>query len=52
MGKVTEIDFRLIVPRCGGQREAFEELCCQLPAVQLQAMPNLSVFMVPEAMAV
>ena len=27
---MTEIDFRLIAPRCGGQREAFEELCCQL----------------------
>lgn len=25
-----DIDFRQIVPRCGGQREAFEELCCQL----------------------
>ena len=25
-----DIDFRHIVPRCGSQREAFEELCCQL----------------------
>lgn len=25
-----DIDFRKISPRCGGQREAFEELCCQL----------------------
>lgn len=24
------MDFIHIVPRCGGQREAFEELCCQL----------------------
>jgi len=24
------IDFNRIAPRCGGQREAFEELCCQL----------------------
>ena len=27
---MAEIDFRLIAPRCGGQRDAFEELCCQL----------------------
>jgi len=27
---MTDIDFRQIVPRCGGQHEAFEELCCQL----------------------
>ena len=25
-----DMDFRQIAPRCGGQREAFEELCCQL----------------------
>ena len=25
-----DIDFKQIVPRCGSQREAFEELCCQL----------------------
>ncbi|MDS4028752.1 MAG: hypothetical protein RKO66_01580 [Candidatus Contendobacter sp.] len=25
-----DLDFQRIVPRCGGQREAFEELCCQL----------------------
>lgn len=25
-----DIDFKKIVPRCGGLREAFEELCCQL----------------------
>jgi len=25
-----DIDFQLIAPRCGGQHEAFEELCCQL----------------------
>src|SRR5262249_35430323 len=25
-----DFDFRQIVPRCGGQHEAFEELCCQL----------------------
>ncbi len=25
-----DIDFRQIVPRCGSQHEAFEELCCQL----------------------
>ncbi|MBL8029120.1 MAG: hypothetical protein JNL74_22050, partial [Fibrobacteres bacterium] len=25
-----DIDLRQIVPRCGGQQEAFEELCCQL----------------------
>lgn len=27
---MSEIDFKQIAPRCGGQREAFEELCCQL----------------------
>jgi len=27
---VNESDFKQIAPRCGGQREAFEELCCQL----------------------
>ena len=27
---MTDMDFRQIVPRQGGQREAFEELCCQL----------------------
>lgn len=27
---MTEIDFRMIAPHCGGQRESFEELCCQL----------------------
>ena len=27
---MNDIDFKQIVPRCGGQREAFEELCCQL----------------------
>ena len=27
---MIDIDFRQIVPRCGGHREAFEELCCQL----------------------
>ena len=25
-----DIDFKQIVPRCGSQSEAFEELCCQL----------------------
>ena len=25
-----DIDFKQIAPRCGSQREAFEELCCQL----------------------
>ena len=25
-----DLDFQRIAPRCGGQREAFEELCCQL----------------------
>ncbi len=25
-----DIDFKQIVPRCGSQRDAFEELCCQL----------------------
>ena len=30
MSSNFDIDFRYIVPRCGGQREAFEELCCQL----------------------
>jgi hypothetical protein len=28
--QIIDIDFHQIVPRCGGQREAFEELCCQL----------------------
>ena len=27
---MTEINFEHIVPRCGGKREGFEELCCQL----------------------
>ena len=27
---MDDFDFRQIAPRCGGQREAFEELCCQL----------------------
>lgn len=27
---MSEIDFKLIAPRCGGKRDAFEELCCQL----------------------
>jgi hypothetical protein len=27
---MEDFDFRQIVPHCGGQREAFEELCCQL----------------------
>jgi len=27
---VEDFDFRQIAPRLGGQREAFEELCCQL----------------------
>lgn len=27
---MNDFDFRRIAPRCGGQREAFEELCCQL----------------------
>ena len=27
---MIDINFRQIVPRCGGQREAFEELSCQL----------------------
>jgi len=26
----SDIDFKQIVPRCGGKTEAFEELCCQL----------------------
>ena len=26
----NDLDFKQIAPRCGGQREAFEELCCQL----------------------
>lgn len=27
---MVDIDFRLIAPRRGGQRDAFEDLCCQL----------------------
>ena len=27
---MSDIDFASIAPRCGGQREAFEELCCQI----------------------
>jgi len=27
---MDDFDFRHIAPHCGGQREAFEELCCQL----------------------
>ena len=27
---MVDTDFRQISPRCGGRREAFEELCCQL----------------------
>lgn len=27
---MVDINFKEIAPRCGGQREAFEELCCQL----------------------
>ena len=27
---MQDFDFWLIAPRCGGKREAFEELCCQL----------------------
>lgn len=27
---MEDFNFRLIAPRCGGLREAFEELCCQL----------------------
>ena len=27
---MNNFDFRQIAPRCGGAREAFEELCCQL----------------------
>lgn len=27
---MVDIDFRQIAPQCGGQREAFEEFCCQL----------------------
>ena len=27
---MQDFDFRHIAPRCGGEREAFEELCCQL----------------------
>ena len=27
---MDDYDLRDIAPRCGGQREAFEELCCQL----------------------
>lgn len=27
---IVDTDFRQISPRCGGRREAFEELCCQL----------------------
>ena len=27
---MNDLDFKQIVPRCAGQREAFEELCCQL----------------------
>ncbi len=30
MSSDFDIDFKQIVPRCGSQREAFEELCCQL----------------------
>src|SRR5215213_3397499 len=26
----ADIDFQQIAPRCGGKRQAFEELCCQL----------------------
>jgi hypothetical protein len=27
---MDDFDFKQIAPRCGGKREAFEELCCQL----------------------
>ena len=27
---MEDFDFKSIVPRCGGQTEAFEELCCQI----------------------
>ncbi len=27
---MVDIDFRQVVSRCGGQRDAFEDLCCQL----------------------
>ena len=30
MASTLDVDFHQIAPRCGGQREAFEELCCQL----------------------
>jgi len=33
----SDIDFRQITPRLGSQREAFEELCCQLAARTLSA---------------
>lgn len=36
-----DIDFRQIAPRCGGQREAFEELCCQLAS---RTIPERSRF--------
>ncbi len=32
---MDDFDFRQIAPRCGGQREAFEELCCQLAHLTL-----------------
>ena len=32
---MIDIDFRQIAPRCGGQQEAFEELCCQLARRQI-----------------
>lgn len=36
MSDASDIDFRQIVPRLGGQREAFEELCCQLAGRHLR----------------
>lgn len=32
---MDDFDFRQIAPRCGGQHEAFEELCCQLAHLTL-----------------
>ena len=32
----VDINFKGIAPRCGGQREAFEELCCQIARFTIQ----------------
>ena len=35
-----DIDFARIAERCGGKREAFEELCCQIAALQRRPDPT------------